>query len=180
MFDFSWPEMAIIAVVALVVIGPKDLPRVLRTAGQWVRRARSIAREFQGNLEQMVREAELEDVKEQLKKTASFDLENEIAKTVDPDGSLKSSLADKHGMMSAVAPLLADPTTPEATPPDAVLPDSAIPAADMPAAEPTAAEPPAAEPPAAEPPAGEPPAGEPHAVEQSGTDEPDRHARTGS
>ena len=45
------------------MIGPKDLPRVMRTAGAWVRKARAVAREFQGSLEQMVREAELEDVK---------------------------------------------------------------------------------------------------------------------
>jgi sec-independent protein translocase protein TatB len=122
MFDFSWPEMAIIAVVALVVIGPKDLPRVLRTAGQWVRRARSVAREFQGSLEQMVREAELEDVKEQLKKTASFDLKDEINKAVDPGGELKASLADLQS-----EPPLADPTLPDLHVPDAVLPESAPP-----------------------------------------------------
>ena len=59
MFDFAWSELALIAVVALVVIGPKDLPRVLKTVGKWVRKARAIAREFQGSLEQMVNEAEL-------------------------------------------------------------------------------------------------------------------------
>ena len=64
MFDFAWSELALIAVVALVVIGPKDLPRAMRLAGMWVRKARAMAREFQGSLEQMVREAELEDVRQ--------------------------------------------------------------------------------------------------------------------
>lgn len=122
MFDFSWPEMAIVAVVALVVIGPKDLPRVLRTAGTWVRRARAVAREFQGSLEQMVREAELDEVREQLKKTTSFDLSNEIAKTVDPQGELKASLSD-----AMLTPPLPDPTSPDAGPDDAVLPELALP-----------------------------------------------------
>ena len=66
MFDLEWSKLALIAVVALVVIGPKDLPRVLRMVGQWVQRARSIAREFQGSLEQMMRESELEEVKRNL------------------------------------------------------------------------------------------------------------------
>jgi sec-independent protein translocase protein TatB len=86
MFDFAWSELALIAVVALIVIGPKDLPRVLRTTGQWVRKARAIAREFQGNLEEMVREADLDDVKKHITEATRFNFEEELAKTVDPDG----------------------------------------------------------------------------------------------
>jgi sec-independent protein translocase protein TatB len=56
MFDFAWSELALIAVVALVVIGPKDLPRVLKVVGYWVRKARGVAREFQGSIDQMIRE----------------------------------------------------------------------------------------------------------------------------
>lgn len=117
MFDFSWTEMAIVAVVALVVIGPKDLPGVLRTAGMWVRRARAVAREFQGSLEQMVREAELDEVREQLKKTAAFDLSDEVARTIDPRGELRASLSD-----AALTAAPADPTLPAARVHDAVLP----------------------------------------------------------
>ncbi len=86
MFDFSWAELALIAVVALVVIGPKDLPRALRTAGMWARKARTISREFQSSIEQMVREAELDEVKKELEAATSINLETEIKKTVDPDG----------------------------------------------------------------------------------------------
>lgn len=188
MFDFSWPEMAIIAVVALVVIGPKDLPRVLRTAGQWVRRARAIAREFQGNLEQMVREAELDEVKEQLKKTASFDLETEIAKTIDPAGELKSSLSDEpaakpHAETIAIEPPLADPTSLETPAPDAVLPDSAATHSAVPdSSVPDSAAP---EVPVAETDPGRPsePPAEPHEAEPAEAQEAepaDRHARTGA
>src|SRR5476649_1647608 len=66
MFDFGWSELAVIAVVALVVIGPKDLPRVLRTVGYWMRKVRTIATEFQTSIEQMAREAELDDLRKQV------------------------------------------------------------------------------------------------------------------
>lgn len=66
MFDFAWSELAVIAAVALVVIGPKDLPVVLRTAGKWMRYARSMASEFQNNLEQMARESELADLRKEV------------------------------------------------------------------------------------------------------------------
>jgi sec-independent protein translocase protein TatB len=100
MFDFAWSELALIAVVALVVIGPKDLPRVLRTVGQWVQRARAIAREFQGSLDQMVREAELDDMKRQFDKATNIDIEREINQAIDPGGELQRSLND---------PVLANP-----------------------------------------------------------------------
>ena len=63
MFDFAWSELMVIGAVALVVIGPKDLPKALKTAGIIVRRARGMAREFQNSVEDMIREAELEDVR---------------------------------------------------------------------------------------------------------------------
>ncbi|MGA2088983.1 MAG: Sec-independent protein translocase protein TatB [Stellaceae bacterium] len=93
MFDFAWSELALIAIVALIVIGPKDLPRVLKTAGIWVRKARGIAREFQGSLEQMVREAELDDVKKNLNKAAGFSFDDEVKKTIDPRGEIEQALA---------------------------------------------------------------------------------------
>jgi sec-independent protein translocase protein TatB len=92
MFDFAWSELALIAVVALIVIGPKDLPRVMRVAGQWTRRARAIAREFQGSLDQMVREAELDEVKRHIDRATSFNVENEFRRTIDPTGDLQRSL----------------------------------------------------------------------------------------
>lgn len=92
MFDLEWSKLALIAVVALVVIGPKDLPRVMRMVGQWVQRARSIAREFQGSIDQMVRESELEEMKRNLDKATNFDVEREIHQAIDPGGELHRSL----------------------------------------------------------------------------------------
>ncbi|MGH6968511.1 MAG: Sec-independent protein translocase protein TatB [Stellaceae bacterium] len=93
MFDFAWSELALIAVVALVIIGPKDLPRVMKNVAFWVRKARSIAREFQGSLEDMVREAELDDVKRDLDAATRFNFDEEMSKTIDPHGEIKQALS---------------------------------------------------------------------------------------
>jgi sec-independent protein translocase protein TatB len=85
-FDLGWSELLVIGAVALVVIGPKELPNALRTAGFWVRKARSLSREFQGSVEQMIREAELDEVRRDLKKATEFDLEHEFHKAVDATG----------------------------------------------------------------------------------------------
>ncbi len=92
MFDFAWSELALIGVVALVVIGPKDLPRVIKNVAFWVRKARSIAREFQNSLEDMVRDAELDDVKRDLDAATRFNFDEEMSRTIDPHGESKSSL----------------------------------------------------------------------------------------
>ncbi|MDB5697644.1 MAG: twin-arginine translocation protein TatB subunit [Alphaproteobacteria bacterium] len=67
MFDVAPTEFLLVAVVALVVIGPKDLPRVMRTVGQWVARARGVARHFRSGLDTMMREAELEEMEKKWK-----------------------------------------------------------------------------------------------------------------
>ena len=92
LFDIGWSELLLIGVVALIFIGPKDLPRALRVAGYWVGRARTLSREFQSSVDQMIREAELEEMREQLKKATEFDIEKEFHKTVDPTGELAESI----------------------------------------------------------------------------------------
>ena len=67
MFDIAPTELLIVAVVALVVIGPKELPRVMRTVGQWVGRARGMARHFRSGIDTMMREAELEEMEKKWK-----------------------------------------------------------------------------------------------------------------
>ncbi|HEX8468136.1 MAG TPA: Sec-independent protein translocase protein TatB [Allosphingosinicella sp.] len=62
MFDIGYTELLVIAIVALVVIGPKDLPRVMRIVGQWVGRARGMARHFRSGIDTMIRESELEEM----------------------------------------------------------------------------------------------------------------------
>jgi sec-independent protein translocase protein TatB len=87
-FDIGWSEMAVVLLVALIVIGPKDLPRVARTMGKWVAKGRSMAREFQSALEDMAREAELDKVKSEIEKAGRTDLGKTIENTIDPTGEL--------------------------------------------------------------------------------------------
>ena len=62
MFGVDSSELAVVAILALIFIGPKDLPRVLRTVGYWVGRVRGMARHFTAGIETMVRDAELEEM----------------------------------------------------------------------------------------------------------------------
>jgi sec-independent protein translocase protein TatB len=132
LFDIGWPELLLIGVIALVVIGPKDLPRALRVAGFWVRKARTLSREFQSSIDQMIREAELDEVRQDLKKVAEFDVGNEIRQTVDPTGDLAESIKP---------PALPDyfveaegPAEPAQTPPALSAPAATAEAAPEPAA----------------------------------------------
>lgn len=64
MFDVAPTELLLVAVIALVVIGPKDLPRVMRVVGQWVARARGVARQFRSGFDEMIRESELREMEQ--------------------------------------------------------------------------------------------------------------------
>lgn len=94
MFDIGWSEMMMIGVMAVIVIGPKDLPKALKTVGKWVRRARELAREFQSGVDDMVREADLEEAREAIRNTTSID--KKIKETVDPTGEMTKAMRD-HG-----------------------------------------------------------------------------------
>lgn len=88
MFDIGWQEILMIAVVVVIVVGPKDLPRVLRTVGQWTAKARSMVREFQGHLDEMVRESELEDFKKEIENAADEPLGQAYEHIVGDDGAM--------------------------------------------------------------------------------------------
>jgi sec-independent protein translocase protein TatB len=131
MFGIEWSELAVIAVVALIVIGPKDLPRALRTLGIWVRKARAVSREFQSSVEQMVREAELEEVRREIEQASKTNLQHELEKTIDPKGELAEALkppampslteppkaaAPPAGSPAAAEPNILPPPSPAPTP----------------------------------------------------------------
>jgi sec-independent protein translocase protein TatB len=86
MFDIGWSELVVIAVVALIAIGPKELPGVLRMVGQWMGKARKMAAEFQGQFQEAMREAEMADLKK------SFDEVREAASGITSGGGLMTSL----------------------------------------------------------------------------------------
>ncbi|MBV8133636.1 MAG: twin-arginine translocase subunit TatB [Alphaproteobacteria bacterium] len=136
LLDFGWSELMLIGIVALIVIGPKDLPKALRVAGFWVRKARTLSREFQSSIEQMVREAELDEMRQELKKATEIDLEKEFRQAVDPTGSLAESLKPPElPNFSEPAALAADsgpPTSTGAT--DIAEPDTPAPAIARPSA----------------------------------------------
>lgn len=93
MFDFAWSEIAVIAAVALLAIGPKDMPVAIRSVATMIKKARRMASEFQTHVDEMVREANLEDVRNQINEIRNFDIRGEIERHVDPDGSMRSTLA---------------------------------------------------------------------------------------
>lgn len=65
MFDIGWGELLLVGMIALIVIGPKELPTVMRTLGHWMGRVKRMASEFQGQFQEALREAELDDLKKQ-------------------------------------------------------------------------------------------------------------------
>ena len=92
MLDIGWSEMAIVTVVALFVIGPRELPRMLRTVGRYAAKIRGMAREFQEGIDDAVREAELDDVKKQIESARRLDLGKSIEEAVDPDNQIGKAM----------------------------------------------------------------------------------------
>ena len=92
MFDIGWQEIFIIGILALIVVGPKDLPQTVRTISQWIRKARAMASELQGGVNEMIREAELDDIKKQITDVKSIDLQSELEKNIDPSGEIANGL----------------------------------------------------------------------------------------
>ena len=85
MFDFAWSEILLIGVVALIAIGPKDMPAAIRTVSRAVKKARRMAAEFQTHVDEMVREADLGDVRKTFSEIRNFDIPGALEKHIDPD-----------------------------------------------------------------------------------------------
>jgi sec-independent protein translocase protein TatB len=111
MFGISWYEMAVISVVALIVIGPKDLPRILRTLGQWMGKAQRLANEFRRGLDQMAKESGVDEVKRQVEKAASLHPANQVKKAV-----LGAAATTAAPAAPATAAASTTPATPTAAP----------------------------------------------------------------
>src|SRR5689334_11826850 len=89
MFGIDSPELLVIAIVALVVIGPKELPGLLRTWGRWMAQMRGMAAEFRGHVDEMVRQSELDEVKKQLEGSPGLDLQ-----ALDPTKEIKQAISE--------------------------------------------------------------------------------------
>jgi sec-independent protein translocase protein TatB len=108
MFDIGWTEMLVIAVVMIVVVGPKDLPKMLRTFGRTTAKLRSMAGDFQKQFNDALKEAELDDVKKSVDSLRSLNPANEIKKQLNP---FEKAAADvRAGLDKALKPTT--PTTP--------------------------------------------------------------------
>lgn len=87
MFDLSWSHILIFLVVALVVVGPKDMPRLLRMVGQWLGKARNMANEFRKSFDEMARQSELDELRQEIenlrRERPLSELENEMNKPVE-------------------------------------------------------------------------------------------------
>lgn len=89
MFDLGMSEMAVLGVVALIVVGPKDLPKLARSVGQMYSKMRNLAGEFRGALDQIAREAELDDLKKAAEQARSFNPTRAVEKYVLDDAADK-------------------------------------------------------------------------------------------
>ncbi len=142
MFGIDAPELLVIAAVALIVIGPKELPGMLRTVGRWVATARNMAGEFRGHVDDMVRQADLDELKKQVDagtKDAVLDLQ-----ALDPTREIKAAIEeganDAQKEMDAARASI-ETTTGDALPaPPVTSADLAISGDPVPLAPPAAAE----------------------------------------
>lgn len=149
MFDISWHELFLVAVITVIVVGPKEIPRVLRTVTGAMRKIRGMAREFQSSIDELAREAELDDLKKSVQGSENFDLSKEVENMIDPTGETESSLRDLKSSVETAPPEDEGPSkdapiTPEAisegyrsanTPPDSITPPQQAAAEEAPASD---------------------------------------------
>ena len=122
MFDIGWSEFVVIAVVALIAIGPKELPGVLRMIGQWMGKARKMAAEFQGQFQEAMREAEMADLKksfDEVKEAASGFASGNIMTSLQKDVSDSLQIGDIDKPVDAQVASAID--TPVTSPSDALV-----------------------------------------------------------
>ena len=141
MFDIGWSEFAVIAVVALIAIGPKELPGVLRMVGQWVGKARKMASEFQGQFQEAMREAEMADLKksfDEVKEAASGFAAGNIMTSLQKDVSAALSVEGVEDKPAVSAEVTSSPAETASAPVEAVASE---PLAIAPAGEPASGTP---------------------------------------
>src|SRR6202165_1120858 len=127
MFDIGWSELVVIAVVALIAIGPKELPGVLRMVGQWMGKARKMAAEFQGQFQEAMREAEMADLKksfDEVKEAATGFASGNVMTSLEKDvgNALRIEDIDKPAVTATDTPAIDPPVAP--TTPEMPIPET--------------------------------------------------------
>jgi sec-independent protein translocase protein TatB len=133
MFDIAWSELALIGAVALIVIGPKDLPKVMRVMGQWTRKARLLAGEFQNNFDELLRQAELDEVRRQVQSVNPGAFKEKVEAMIDPKAIEAALQVDPKPVIPAAptqAPASAQTQLPLEPPVSAPAAPVALPAAE--------------------------------------------------
>lgn len=94
MLDFAGSELLLIGVVSLILIGPKDMPTAIRTVTGFIKKARKMASEFQSHIDEMVKEADLQEARDEFRAMRRMNLKSQIMNVVDKDGQLQQTFAD--------------------------------------------------------------------------------------
>lgn len=139
MFEIGWTEMLVIAVVMIVVVGPKDLPRMLRTFGRTTAKLRTMAGDFQKQFNEALKEAELEDVKKSVDSLRSLDPAAEVRKQLNPFEKAAADIRSGLDSLKPSAAPAAEAGTHAAEPlknGPAALPEETPPAESVPAPKP--------------------------------------------
>jgi sec-independent protein translocase protein TatB len=121
MFDIAPTELLLVGLIALVVIGPKDLPRAMRFVGKWIGKARGMARHFRSGLDTMMREAELEELEKQWRQQ-NEEIMRAYPRVDEPAPAIADAASDADGTENLMRPTAATPDAPAAPPKGAALP----------------------------------------------------------
>ena len=133
MFGMGWWELSIVGLMMILVLGPKELPHAMRTVARFMRKARRLAGEFQGHMDEIVREADLDDVRKTVTSIQNKDVGSMIEQAVDPTGELTrdidSTLADARKEVQDIrssagpSPTASTPSTPPKIAPKPEMPE---------------------------------------------------------
>ena len=148
MFNFGWGELVVIGIVALIAIGPKELPTVLRTLGQWMGKVRRMANEFQGQFQEALREAEFGDLKKHADDISSSvselgqidpigDIQKDVERTFEetPPAEAVAVATTENAAAPAASPTLPEVEVPPPAPPAAITSEEISAAVEPPPAE---------------------------------------------
>src|SRR5580698_10017281 len=117
MFDLSWSHILIVLIVALVVVGPKDLPKLMRTMGQWLAKARAMADQFRKSFDEMARQSELDELRAEIDSLRAqrplADIEHSMNQSIlppdPPPAAPNTDAAESTGVLPSPPPAMAAP-----------------------------------------------------------------------